>query len=141
MKKHQFFVNIYVLMIFILLLSNCRINKDCICPEFYAPVCSENGIEYSNYCFADCDKVKYSEGACPKRRNAMIIVGENNTEPCHVKILIDGTYYLPSQPLSATFLQDSLWVSLKYRQLLDIYECSFNLYLEKVEVLEIKTLN
>lgn len=36
----------------------------CVCVEIYAPVCGTNKITYANSCLADCDKVKYSTGAC-----------------------------------------------------------------------------
>ncbi|MFA6238443.1 MAG: Kazal-type serine protease inhibitor domain-containing protein [Bacteriovorax sp.] len=40
--------------------------KNCICVQLWMPVCGENGITYSNACFAKCANVKYEQGACDK---------------------------------------------------------------------------
>lgn len=42
-----------------------RKNTDCICMKIYAPVCSKEGITYSNSCMARCEGVKsFTEGSC-----------------------------------------------------------------------------
>ena len=39
---------------------------NCICVQLWMPVCGENGKTYSNACFADCARVKYTQGSCTK---------------------------------------------------------------------------
>jgi hypothetical protein len=43
----------------------CQPDDSCVCPEYYAPVCGEDGVTYDNPCFAECRGVKVvSDGAC-----------------------------------------------------------------------------
>ncbi|MDD3878254.1 MAG: Kazal-type serine protease inhibitor domain-containing protein [Bacteroidales bacterium] len=118
---------------------SCR-NSECNCPEFYGPVCGNNGIEYTNYCFAECDNVGYTEGACPVRNNGMIKLEGDSTMACYVQIQINGIDYVPLAPIQNQFVQDSLWVNIRYRALTDFEECTPNLLISKIEVLEIDLL-
>ncbi len=36
----------------------------CDCPDNFDPVCGVNGISYFNSCYAECEDITYSEGAC-----------------------------------------------------------------------------
>lgn len=47
----------------------CRIPRpfqpeSCICPLIFDPVCGCNGQTYSNACFARCEVLSFTEGAC-----------------------------------------------------------------------------
>ena len=44
--------------------GSCEYDNSCICPEVYQPVCGDNGITYSNSCFADVMVLTYTDGAC-----------------------------------------------------------------------------
>lgn len=42
----------------------------CDCPAIFEPVCGNNGITYSNSCFAECDGItQYEEGECEEGFN------------------------------------------------------------------------
>jgi len=41
-------------------------SSNCICVQLWMPVCGENGKTYSNACFANCARVKYTQGSCTK---------------------------------------------------------------------------
>merc|ERR1719233_142944 len=56
----------------------------CACPMIYAPVCGENGKDYSNTCSAECEGVKVScAGKCPCK-------DKPSTAECGVTIPCDG---------------------------------------------------
>ncbi len=38
--------------------------KNCICVKMYMPVCGNDKKTYGNACEADCQGVKYTQGAC-----------------------------------------------------------------------------
>ena len=59
----------YIFLFAVLSLSTNQVNAqnptDCFCFELYDPVCGDNGITYSNYCYAACEGVEdYSMGGC-----------------------------------------------------------------------------
>uniref|UniRef100_A0A7R9W559 Kazal-like domain-containing protein n=1 Tax=Pseudictyota dubia TaxID=2749911 RepID=A0A7R9W559_9STRA len=41
-----------------------RRTSQCSCPMVYEPVCGDDGSEYKNSCFAQCEGVKYKPGMC-----------------------------------------------------------------------------
>ncbi len=47
--------------------NNCEAidNTDCVCPEYWEPLCGCDGITYSNICFLECAGIEeYEEGEC-----------------------------------------------------------------------------
>lgn len=38
--------------------------ESCICPLIFDPVCGCDGETYSNACFASCEVLSFTEGAC-----------------------------------------------------------------------------
>ena len=36
----------------------------CVCGQIYAPVCGDDGVQYSNSCEAECESVSFVTGEC-----------------------------------------------------------------------------
>jgi len=67
-------------------------NDDINCTEEYAPVCSCEGITYSNSCYADKDGITcYTEGVCAKKR-----IPEVTFEEYTVEYNLCSDEYMPS---------------------------------------------
>jgi len=38
--------------------------RSCVCMEIYQPVCANDGTTYANSCEAECQGLRYKNGAC-----------------------------------------------------------------------------
>ena len=141
--------NLISIVAFILLVSSfmqCKSNDDpsssCICPEIFDPVCGDDGMQYSNSCFAECEGVSFSPGPCPIEQDGIILnLGDPALDGCGwVVRFTDGTEtvdYRPS-PIAVDFLIDQLEVRVKYNVTLIDEACGLIDVIRVIEVLEMK---
>ena len=133
---------LYLTLSFVLLIvfSSCKTNE-CICPDYYLPVCGSNNQTYPNSCEADCDNVTYIDGQCPVYGVGKIIYeGDTASGGCGFLIKILNEKFKPLD-LAIDYQEPNLWVTLKYRILNTRYSCNSPIeqYFE-IEVLEIQNL-
>ncbi|MCF8368836.1 MAG: hypothetical protein K9G76_07310 [Bacteroidales bacterium] len=126
--------SIYILVL-TLLLCSCYSSQDCVCPDYFSPVCGDNGKTYPNPCSADCDGVTHYDGECP-----VLGIGEvqyTGDTICGFIIRIFQEDYKPKE-LDEIYLQDGLIISLRYRKLNEYFTCE-NPYghYRQIEILEV----
>jgi len=122
-----------------LVLSSCLTEKDCVCPEYYSPVCGSNGKTYANPCMAECDDVEYIEGECPVYGIGIVRYYDTLQNGCGYLIEILNEKYKPLN-LSEPFQQNDLFVTLRYRKLNDYFICEFpDGNFRRIEILEIQS--
>ena len=97
-------------------ITSCHKNNEepCFCYLIYDPVCGDDGIEYSNSCFAECAGVSYTQGVCPLDQEAVIYwLGEPAVDGCGWVVSFDDINYSPDT-LAESFKVDSLPVWIDY---------------------------
>lgn len=130
--------NRILIFILTLILIGCNSNKQCLCPDLYAPVCAENGKTYSNPCEAECDDVQYIDGECPVYGIGMVEFSGDSV--CGFYISIFGTSYKP-QELADEFKEQNKTVTLRYRRLNQYYTCDLPYaHNQIIEILEIDAI-
>ena len=129
-----------VIFSLLFLISGCNNKEKCVCPEYYSPVCGNNGKTYINPCMAECDEVEYIDGECPVYGIGSIkFYGDSANNGCGYLIKILEKNFKPSE-LEEEFQEDNLIVSLKYRKLNDYFTCENPQgHYRKIEILEIQS--
>jgi len=130
----------FIIFPLLILISSCNSKKDCVCPEYYSPVCGSNGNNYGNPCLAECDEVEFIDGECPVFGIGNIkFYGDTASDGCGYLIKIFDENFKP-QELEKEFQVDDQVVSLRYRKLNDYFTCENPQgHYRKIEILEIQS--
>lgn len=127
-----------LLLFTVIMLSACYSTKECVCPEYYSPVCGENGETYMNPCGAECDEVDYIKGECPVYGIGQVQYSGDSL--CGYYVAVFGTFYKPRQ-LPEEFRVDDLTVTLRYRKMDAWYSCEAdNSSYQEIIILEISKI-
>lgn len=103
-----------------LMLTGCFTDKQCVCPDLWAPVCGINGRTYANACEAECDDVDYIDGECPVYGIGQVTFSGDSI--CGYYIHILNTTYKP-QNLPEGLAEDDITVGLRYRRMNLFFTC------------------
>jgi len=117
-------------------LTGCYSAIDCVCPDLYNPVCGANGENYANPCSAECEKMPYTYGECPV---TAIGTGKftGDTLCGFIIQVLDQKY--KSQLLADEFKKNGIIVTVRYRRLIDVYDClSQNISYQEINILSIE---
>jgi hypothetical protein len=124
-----------ILLVFSIGLGGCYTSVECVCPDIYNPVCGANGKDYQSPCPAECDDVPYTYGECPVY--GIGTVKFTGDTLCGFVIQIIDQQYKPQQ-LAGEFQEHGKTVNLRYRRMLNYYDClSQNMSFQEIVILEI----
>lgn len=140
--------NLLLLLIFAgILVFNSSCTKDeeeCVCVEIYAPVCGDDGIVYSNNCFAECAGVSYTSGMCPIEIDAKILdLGSPSLDGCGWVVQFEVNGVLKdhrADSLPSNFQQNDLDVKIEYIETIEESVCGLIEMIPIIELVSIEIL-
>ena len=121
MNTNNLFISLLILTVFGL--SSC-LKDHCVCPEYYNPVCTSDGIEYFSDCLAECDNKSYTIGTCPITDTVFIkTYNYNNLGYCGWIIEYNNFDFKPIT-LPDSLKNDSTYHVIEFRVRGDFWKCT-----------------
>ena len=112
-------------------------------PKTLDPVCGDDGIQYSNACFADCAGVTYTAGYCPGQAIGRVFdLGDPAVDGCGwvVELVLPMFLRCIAPTPWQRFMVDSLAVQVDYKQTMENSPCWLGQPIPVIEVLEMTEL-
>ncbi|MFT4759797.1 MAG: hypothetical protein ACI9LN_001763, partial [Saprospiraceae bacterium] len=114
---------------------------DCACIEIFQPVCGDDGNQYSNFCFAECEGVNFTEGACEITTEAVVRdLGNPALDGCGwvLEFAVDGEFKNHrADELAEEYQVADLEIQLTYKPTLASSVCGLIEMVPVVEVIQI----
>lgn len=114
---------------------------DCACYEIFAPVCGDDGVQYSNDCHAECAGVTYTDGPCEITVDAVVRdLGDPALDGCGwvIEFDVDGVAqnHRPDE-LSMDYQIADLEIQLTYKPTLETSVCGLADMIPVIEIIQI----
>lgn len=133
---NKFLIGLSAFCLLAMSFISCKTNTDCVCPEYYHPVCSYDGITYANECMANCAGVDYYDGTCAIDGFGYIQFSGDSL--CGYLISTLDQSFKPDT-LSPEFEVNGKLVVIKYRMLNQYFSCENPYgYYQIIQVIDIK---
>jgi hypothetical protein len=129
-----------------LLLNACSKDEPltCVCPEYYQPVCGENGVTYDNPCFAECEgqEIAYPAPCTANESTGWLVwTGLVAADGCDYVFFPEGEnegFHPSNIPFTPT--QDSTQVTVYYDHLYTSFFCGWGNELGIIHVYSMEEL-
>jgi len=117
------------------------VTMDCACFEIFQPVCGDDGIEYTNSCYAECAGMNFTEGACEVTTNAVVRdLGDPALDGCGwvIEFEVEGELenHRPDT-LAEEHQLANLQIELTYKPTLQNSQCGLIETIPVIEVIEV----